>query len=45
MRDGLWAVLVVCIVIRLCAWLVEPALPTVLTLLFLVSIFALVLQR
>ena len=45
LRDGLGSLLVMCIVIRLAAWLVAPALPLIVLLLIYVAIFMVIFGR
>jgi hypothetical protein len=40
LRDELVALLIICLVIRLCAWLIAPVLPMVIVLLFVLGVLA-----
>ena len=43
LRHGLGVLLAVCLAVRLCSWLVAPAIPLLIVLFVLVSLFILIL--
>lgn len=44
-RNGLVAVLMLCIALRICAWLISPAIPFVAVFLFLLTLLIVIAGR